>query len=103
MGLRNRAIGGAGGIYCAFSRSAGYSAARPAECAMHHVGNHSAQSGGSFRYGPVFPQERQLCYFNEAGPPPAPSALYLSLLEHPAFPRHRFLCGMASEKLIGGL
>jgi hypothetical protein len=78
--LRDRAPGGARGIYCALGRFAGNSAERPAECAMHHAGDNSSQCRDSFRCGPVFPGARQPSYFNKVCLTPASTALHLPLL-----------------------
>jgi hypothetical protein len=60
VGFRDRAAGGARGIYSALGRSADDSAERPAECPMHHAGDNSSQGSDSFRFGPVFHERDNL-------------------------------------------
>lgn len=99
VGVCYWAFGGAGGIYCTFSRSAGHSVARPAECSMHHAWDNSPQSSDSFRHGPVFLQARQSLYVVEARRSPASFALHVPLLvTAPAFRRHKFVCTWLLKK-----
>ena len=74
VGVGDWAPGGARGIYCTFRRFAGDSAARPAECSMHHAGDNSSQGGDAFAIARCL-QARQSLYGNEARRSPASLSL----------------------------